>query len=51
MVNSGKKISLEDMKTLQLDVVDVHARDLTPQIIKLSERAVQNLSATERKEL
>jgi len=39
IIESGKKISVDDVKAMQLDVLDVLARDLVPIIIKCTNEA------------
>ena len=53
MVESGKKITLDDMKALQLDVVDVYARELAQRVIQMVKDVVDSgvLKGNEVKEL
>lgn len=51
MVNSGKKVSLEDMNSIKDDVVDVFARKQTALMLELSASASHHLTAEQKSDL
>lgn len=42
IIDSGRKISVDDVKNMQLDVLDVLARDLVPVIVKCTKEALKS---------
>ena len=48
---SGHKITLDDMRAIQEDVVDVSSRELAPIMVQLARTSRDDLSAEEQKSL